>query len=51
MKIKKFSTKPKKLDERIGAKPIICYPNNDLNNESLNILHEARKHLNKMENV
>jgi len=51
MKIKKFSTKPKKLDERIGAKPIICYPNNDLNNENLNILHEARKHLNKIDEV
>ena len=27
MKIKKFSEKPSDLKSRIGAKPIVCYPN------------------------
>ncbi len=51
MKIKKFSKKPENLKERVGAKPIICYPNNNLENENLNILHEARKHLKKIEEI
>ena len=47
MKIKKFSKKPKNLNERLGAKPIICYPNENLENENLDILHKARKYLKK----
>ena len=47
MKIKKFSKKPKNLDGRIGFKPVICYPNENLQNENLNILHKARKYLEK----
>ena len=27
MKIKKFSEKPTDIESRIGAKPIVCYPN------------------------
>ena len=27
MKIKKFSEKPSDIDNRTGAKPIVCYPN------------------------
>ena len=45
MKIKKFSVKPIDLKSRIGAKPIVCYPNNNLEDQNLILLHEARKHI------
>ena len=45
MKIKKFSNKPSNINERIGAKPVVCYPNNNIDENSLNILHIARKNL------
>ncbi|WP_075500922.1 urea carboxylase-associated family protein [Candidatus Pelagibacter communis] len=51
MKIKKFSKKPEDLNDRIGAKPIVCYPNNNLENNNLDVLHEARKHLNKIDEI
>ena len=51
MKLKKFSKKPKDLDLRVGAKPIICYPNDTLDNENLDILLNARKHLKKEEEI
>tara|TARA_Y100000590_G_scaffold437170_1_gene558533 strand:+ start:39 stop:905 length:867 start_codon:yes stop_codon:yes gene_type:complete len=51
MKIKKFSKKPENLDERLGAKPIICYPNENLENENLKILHIARKNVKKINEV
>ncbi len=51
MKIKKFSKKPENLDERLGAKPIICYPNENLENENLKILHIARKYVKKINEV
>ena len=51
MKIKKFSIKPEDLNERLGAKPIICYPNNDLEDENLNLLHNARKYIKKVNEI
>ena len=30
MKIKKFSKKPSDVEKRIGAKPIVCYPNTNI---------------------
>ena len=45
MKIKKFSKKPLDLKDRIGANPIVCYPNTNIEDETLSILHIARKHL------
>ena len=30
MKIKKFSIKPSDLNYRIGAKPVVCYPNDKI---------------------
>ena len=45
MKIKKFSEKPLDTDSRIGAKPIVCYPNNTIEDKNLSILHSAREHL------
>ena len=45
MKIKKFSEKPLDIEKRIGAEPIVCYPNNTIEDNNLNILHSARKHL------
>ena len=51
MKIKKFSKKPKNLNERLGAKPIICYPNENLENENLKLLHNARKYIEKINEV
>ena len=47
MKIKKFSNKPSDISERVGAKPVICYPNNNIEEKNLNILHLARKNLSK----
>ena len=51
MKIKKFSIKPEDLNERLGAKPIICYPNKDLEDENLNLLHNARKYIKKINEI
>ena len=50
MKIKKFSKKPTDIKSRVGAKPVICYPNDNINN-NLQILHEARKHIKKIDEV
>ena len=51
MKIKKFSTKPSDINERIGAKPVVCYPNNNIEEKNLNILHLARKNLTKKNEI
>ena len=51
MKIKKFSKKPNDIKERIGSKPIICYPNSSLESKNLNILHDVRKNLEKINEV
>ncbi len=51
MKIKKFSKKPLNFKERVGAKPIVCYPNNSLENKNLDILQEARKHMEKIDEI
>ena len=45
MKIKKFSEKPSDIKDRIGAKPIVCYPNTNIEEKNLSILHTAREHL------
>ena len=47
MKIKKFSKKPLDISGRIGAKPVVCYPNNNIEEKNLTILHLARKNLSK----
>ena len=51
MKIKKFSIKPTNITERIGAKPIICYPNNDTEEKNFKILQLARKNLTKKKEI
>ena len=51
MKIKKFSKKPDDSKKRISTNPIICYPNENLENENLDILHKARKYLKKESEV
>ena len=51
MKIKKFSNKPSDISERIGAKPVVCYPNNNVEEKNLNILHLARNNLNKKNEI
>ena len=51
MKIKKFSEKPFDIKSRIGAKPIVCYPNTNIEEKNLNILHSAREHLVKKDEV
>ena len=51
MKIKKFSKKPPDINERIGANPIICYPNNKIEEKNLDILHLARKNLTKKDEI
>ena len=50
MKIKRFSKKPDDLTDRVGTKPVICYPNNRLN-DCLKILHKARENLKKINEV
>ena len=45
MKIKKYSEKPSDIKDRIGANPIICYPNTNIEDHNLSILHLARKNL------
>ncbi len=51
MKIKQFSKKPDGIEKKIGEKPIICYPNDNLENKNLSILHEARNHLVKIDEI
>ena len=51
MKIKKFSEKPLDIEKRIGAEPIVCYPNSNIEDKNLNILHSAREHLIKKEEI
>ena len=51
MKIKKFSKKPDDSKKRISTNPVICYPNENLENENLDILHKARKYLKKESEV
>ena len=51
MKIKKFSKKPSDLNDRIGAKPVVCYPNDKIKDNNLDILLEARKHLVKNKEI
>ena len=48
MKIKKFSKKPTDFESRVGADPVVCYPNESINN-NLEILHEARKHIKQVQ--
>ncbi len=50
MKIKKFSLKPADIESRVGADPVVCYPNDNINN-NLEKLHEARKHIKKIDEV
>jgi len=50
MKIKKFSMKPADIESRVGADPVVCYPNDNINN-NLEILHEARKHIKQVDEV
>ena len=50
MKIKKFSEKPTDIKSRVGAKPVVCYPNDKID-DNLKTLHEARKHLKQIDEV
>ena len=51
MKVNKFSKKPFDIESRIGAKPIVCYPNKNLEDDNLKILHKARKYLKKIDEI
>ena len=48
MKIKKFSKKPTDIKSRVGAEPVVCYPNDNIN-DNLQILHEARKYIKQID--
>ncbi len=50
MKIKKFSKKPTDIGSRVGADPVVCYANDNINN-NLEILHEARKHIKQVDEI
>ena len=47
MKIKKFSEIPSDLKSRIGAKPIVCYPNTNIEEKNLkaNLWKDIKKKL------
>ncbi len=51
MKIKKFSKKPFDWEERTGAKPVVCYPNTNLQDNNLDVLLKARKFLVKKNEI
>ncbi len=51
MKIKKFSKKPSDFESRVGGEPVVCYPNNTIEDKNLSILHSARQHLVKISDV
>jgi len=51
MKIKKFSNKPLDIKDRIGAKPVVCYPNNNIADDNLVTLHKARENLIKKKEI
>ncbi len=50
MKINKFSKKPHDVENRIGANPVVCYPNENIST-NLEILHKARQHIKKINEV
>ena len=50
MKTKKFSKKPLDLDNRLVTKPIVCYPNSNID-DNLKILLEARKYIKKIDEI
>ena len=50
MKINKFSKKPQDIDNRIGANPVVCYPNENIST-NLEILHKARQHIKKINEI
>ena len=50
MKINKFSKKPQDIDNRVGANPVVCYPNENIST-NLEILHKARQHIKKINEV
>ena len=50
MKIKKFSKKHTDIKSRVGAEPVVCYPNDNIN-DNLQILHEARKHIKQIDEI
>ena len=51
MKIKKFSKKPTDFKRRMNAEPIVCYPNTSIEDKNLTILHSARQHLTKINEI
>ena len=50
-KREKFSKKPDDINDRIGTKTIVCYPNNNIEEKNLDILHTARKNLVKKSEI
>tara|TARA_B100000886_G_scaffold236044_1_gene165264 strand:+ start:88 stop:951 length:864 start_codon:yes stop_codon:yes gene_type:complete len=50
MKVNKFSKKPQDIDNRIGANPVVCYPNENIST-NLEILHKARQHSKKINEI
>jgi len=51
MKTKKYSTAPLDAKDRINAKPILCYPIDDLKEINLPILHSARNSLKRISEI
>ena len=51
MKQKKFSEPPRDLSSRVGAKLVVCYPNDSIDQSNLKVLHEARKNIKKIDEI
>ncbi len=51
MKNRKFSDQPIDYTSRIGAKPVICYPNDSIDQSNLKILLKARNELKKIDEL
>jgi len=51
MKTKKYSIAPLDAKDRINLKPVVCYPIDELKENNLSILHNARKNLKNISEI
>ena len=51
MKQKKFTDPPEDISSRVGADLVVCYPNDNIDQSNLDILHQARKNIKKIDEI
>jgi len=51
MKQKKFTNPPEDISSRVGADLVVCYPNDNIDQSNLDILHQARKNIKKIDEI